>query len=127
LNPFRTYQEKGILWGGGSDYPVTPFPARYGIWASVAGETLLGVYGAHPFRTDESVDVRTALRSFTAWAAHQMFMEDKIGPLEPGKYADLAVWDRDPYTVDTEALEDMRCEMTIFDGKVVFEAGGSGP
>ena len=125
LNPFRTYLDRGILWAGGSDYPVTPFPARNGIWASIARETLLGVYGVNPYGAAESVDVQTALRSFTAWAAHQMFMEDKIGSIEVGKYADLAVWDRDLYSVETAAIQEMRCEMTLFQGKVVYEASGS--
>jgi predicted amidohydrolase YtcJ len=126
LNPFRTYQERGIRWAGGSDFPVTPFPARHGIWASVARETLLGVYGSNPYGTTESVDAATALRSFTAWAARQMFLEEKIGSIEVGKYADLAVWDRDPYTVETGAIQDMKCEMTLFQGKVVHDLiGGS--
>jgi predicted amidohydrolase YtcJ len=125
LNPFRSYLKRGIRWGGGSDYPVTPFPARNGIWASVARETLLGVYGSNPYGSAESVDVRTALRSFTLWAAHQMFLEDKIGSIEVGKYADLAVWDRDFYSVETESLRDMKCEMTLFEGKIVHDASGS--
>ena len=33
LKPFQTYLQKGIRWAGGSDYPVTPFAARYGIWS----------------------------------------------------------------------------------------------
>jgi predicted amidohydrolase YtcJ len=125
LNPFHTYQEKGIRWAGGSDYPVTPFPARFGIWASMARKTLLGVYGDNPYGTAESVDVRTALRSFTLWAAHQMFLEDKVGSIEVGKYADLAVWDRDFYSVDPASIPDMKCEMTIFQGQVVHDVTGS--
>ncbi|MEZ4415799.1 MAG: amidohydrolase [Gemmatimonadota bacterium] len=120
LNPFRTYLQRGIRWAGGSDYSVTPFPARYGIWASVAREPLLGVYGAHPYGTSESVDVLTALRSFTIWAARQMFMEDVIGSIEVGKYADLAVWDRDPLAVPTADLKDMTCHLTVFNGEVVY-------
>ena len=46
------------------------------------------MYGAHPFGTAEAIDVHTALRSYTAWAAHQLFLEDKIGTIEPGKEAD---------------------------------------
>ncbi len=126
LNPFRTYLAKGIVWGGGSDFNVTPYPARYGIWASIARETLKGVYGAHPFGTAESVDVHTALRSYTIWAAHQLFLEDKIGSLEAGKMADIAVWDRDLYSVPASAIKEMKCEMTIFDGRVVYRAAGTG-
>jgi predicted amidohydrolase YtcJ len=39
LNPYATYVKNGILWGGGSDTGVTPFPARLGLWSSTARET----------------------------------------------------------------------------------------
>jgi predicted amidohydrolase YtcJ len=123
LNPFRTFRAKGMTWANGSDYGVTPFPARYGIWAAIAREPLLGVYGKDPFGRGESVDVHAALRAVTIWAARQMFLETKIGSIEPGKYADLAVWDRDFYSVPTSEIKDAKCLMTIFNGKVVFDAG----
>ena len=125
LNPFRSYRERGMIWASGSDFSVTPFPARYGVWASVARRPLLGVYGEQPYGTAESVDVETALRSFTTWVAHQMFLEDKVGTIEPGKYADLAVWDRNPLTAATPELRDMACEMTVFNGEVVYERPAS--
>ncbi len=125
LDPFRTFLARGIRWAGGSDFDVTPFSARYGVWASVARRTERGVYGPTPFGTDEAIDVHDALRSFTTWSAHQFFMDDRIGSLEPGKYADIAVWDRNPYAVPTGDLRDMRCEMTVFDGEVVYRAEGS--
>ena len=121
LNPFKTYRDRGILWADSSDFSVTPYPARYGLWASVARKTLLGVHGDTPYGTDESVDIRTALRSRTIWAARQMFLEDEIGSIEPGKYADLAVWDRNPYDVETDAIREMECQMTLLAGEVVFE------
>jgi predicted amidohydrolase YtcJ len=123
LNPFRTFRAKGMTWANGSDYGVTPFPARYGIWAAIAREPLLGVYGKDPFGRAESVDVHTALRAVTIWAARQMFLERKIGSIEVGKYADLAVWDRDFYSVPTAEIKDAKCLMTIFDGRIVFDAG----
>ena len=100
---------------------MTPFEARFGIWASIARETALGVYGSNPWGMDESVDVQTALKSFTIWAAHQMFLEDQVGSIEVGKRADIAVWDRNPYEVATAALKEMTCVMTVFDGEIVFE------
>jgi len=119
LNPFATYLKKGIVWANSSDFNVTPFAARYGIWASVARETLLGQYG-DAFGRAETVDIHTALKAQTLWPARQMFLEKKIGSIEPGKYADLAVWDRDFYTVPTAQLKDAKCEMTVFNGKVVW-------
>jgi len=121
LNPFRSFQQRGIRWAGGSDYSVTPFPARYGIWASMVRQPLLGVYGADAFGRDEAVDVRTALRSFTLWAAHQMFLDKKTGSIEVGKYADIAVWDTDLYSAEPNAIRDMQCQMTLLEGEVVYQ------
>jgi predicted amidohydrolase YtcJ len=120
LMPYKTYVEKGIVWGGGSDYPVTPFPARYGLWSSVVRKTLNGVYGAQPFGTAESVDIRLALKSYTIWSAHQLFLEDRVGSLEPGKDADIAVWDRDLYSIPSDDLKNLKCELTLLRGKVVY-------
>jgi hypothetical protein len=56
----------------------------------------------------------------TIWAARQMFLERKIGSIEVGKYADLAVWDRDPYAIPTSQLKEMQCQLTMFNGKIVY-------
>jgi hypothetical protein len=125
LIPLKTYLSRGIHWGGGSDFFVTPFPARYGLWASVERETLKGVYGAHPFGTAESVDIHAALRSYTLWSAHQLFLDDKVGSLEPGKEADIAVWDRDMYAMPSSELKNLKCEMTLFSGQVVYKAAAT--
>ena len=120
--PLATFAKQGIPWAGGSDYFVTPFPARYGLWASVARRTLNGVYGFQPFGTAESVDIHTALRSYTIWAAHQLFLEKRVGSVEVGKDADLAVWDKDLYTIPTDELKELKCELTMFRGKIVYRA-----
>jgi hypothetical protein len=125
LEPLKTLEKRGIVWSGGSDSFVTPVPARYGLWASLARETAKGTYGAHPFGMDESVNIHTALRSYTAWGARQMFLENKIGTIEVGKKADIAVWDRDLYAISGEQLKDMKCLMTLIDGKVVYSAPDS--
>jgi predicted amidohydrolase YtcJ len=122
LKPFKTYLEKNIIWGGGSDFRVTPFAARYGLWASIARKTLLGVYGSIPYGVDESVDIHNALRSYTIWNARQLFMENKIGSIEEGKYADIAVWDKDIYTIPTDEIKDLKCQLTLVDGRIVYKA-----
>jgi len=119
LIPLKTLQRRGILWSGGSDYFVTPVAARYGLWASIARQTSAG---REPFGLAESVDRQTALRSYTAWGARQMFLEDKIGTLEAGKRADIAIWDRNFYTTPTAQIKDMKCLMTLLDGEVVYRS-----
>ncbi len=125
LMPFKTYLNKGVWWGGGSDYSVTPFAARYGIWASIARRPLQGSYGPNPFGSAEAIDVHNALRSYTIWAAHQLFLEDKIGSIEVGKEADIAVWDRDLYSIPTDQIKDLKCELTLFGGRIVHQAAGT--
>jgi cytosine/adenosine deaminase-related metal-dependent hydrolase len=45
-----------------------------------------------------------------------LFLDDRIGSIEVGKDADIAIGDRDPYTAPTDSLKDMRCELTLFGG-----------
>jgi predicted amidohydrolase YtcJ len=125
LEPFKTLQSRNILWSGGSDYSVTPLAARYGLWASTARQPLKGTYGLKPFGMAESVDIHAALRSYTAWGSRQMFLENKIGSIEVGKKADIAIWDRDIYSVPTDQIKDMKCLMTLFDGEVVYSSPDS--
>jgi predicted amidohydrolase YtcJ len=122
LKPFKSYLDKGVLWAGGSDFSVTPHPARYGLWSSIARKPLQGSYGSDPFGTEESIDILNALRSYTIWAARQLFMEDKIGSLEVGKYADIAVWDKNMYAIPTEEIKDLKCQMTLLGGHIVYQA-----
>ncbi len=78
-----------------------------------------------PFGTAEGVDIHTALRSYTAWGSRQMFLEGKIGTLEVGKRADIAVWDRDLYSASNDQIKDLKCLMTLLDGEVVYTSQDS--
>jgi len=120
LEPFASFQRNGVIWAGGSDYNVTPYPARYGLWSSVVRETQAAAYGRTPFGMAEAVDIRTALKSYTIWAARQMFLEKQVGSLEIGKDADIAVWAQNPYTMPSADLKNLTCDVTMVAGTVVF-------
>jgi predicted amidohydrolase YtcJ len=122
LEPFKTLLARGVQWTGGSDYPVTPIAARYGLWSAVDRQTLKGTHGERPFGLDESVDIHAALRAYTSAAARQLFREERIGSLVAGKDADIAVWDKNPYAIPAAQLKDLACQMTLFHGEVVFDA-----
>jgi len=68
----------------------------------------------------ERVDRPTALRMYTSWAAEYALRGDKIGTIQPGKYADLVVLDKDYLTVPEDQIKDIQPQLTIFDGKPVF-------
>ncbi len=120
LEPMKSYLNAGLKWASGSDFYVTPLAPRLGLWEMVVRKSLKSLYGPDVFGAEERIDIHNALKSYTTWAAHQMFLDDRIGSLETGKDADIAVWDRNPYQIDGEALKDMHCEATLFLGKVVY-------
>ena len=57
-------------------------------------------------------------RGSKAFAEHQ---EAVKGSIEPGKLADLVVLSDDIFSIPPEAIEKTRVEMTIFDGKVIYQ------
>ena len=68
---------------------------------------------------EEAVDRRTALRMFTRWAAEYVLREDVLGSLEPGKWADLVVIDRDFLSIPNEHINLIKVLLTVVGGKLV--------
>ena len=54
------------------------------------------------------------------WAAHQMFLDDRIGPIEIGKEADIAVWEQDLIRAPVNVLKDLKCVLTLLKGNIVY-------
>ena len=118
--PLRTFGERGILWAGASDFDVSPYAPRHAFWAAATRETLLGTHGANPWGTDESVPIHDTLRAYTATAARQVFLEERIGTIEVGKLADIVAWDRDLYAIPLGELKKARAILTLMNGAVVY-------
>lgn len=66
------------------------------------------------------VDVMTALKAMTLWAAWQHFEEKTKGSIEVGKLADLIILDKDPTAVDPETIDQIKVVETIKEGSTVF-------
>jgi cytosine/adenosine deaminase-related metal-dependent hydrolase len=56
----------------------------------------------------------------TRWAADYVLRGDKLGSIEPGKWADLVVLDQDYMTIPVEQFHTIQPQLTVFDGKIVF-------
>src|SRR5262245_59013676 len=68
----------------------------------------------------QAVDKQTALKMFTRWAAEYVLRENTLGSLEPGKWADFAVIDRDYLNIPDEDLSKVNVLMTAVAGKAVY-------
>ena len=52
----------------------------------------------------------------------QKMIDRDVGSISPGKMADFAVLDADPYTVDPEEIENIGVWSTVFEGKPFIAA-----
>jgi predicted amidohydrolase YtcJ len=72
---------------------------------------------------DQRVDVMTALKAMTIWAAYQAFEEADKGSIEVGKRADFVILSADPTAVDPETLDQLLVTETVKDGESIFRRG----
>jgi Amidohydrolase family len=68
----------------------------------------------------DRVDHATALKMATRWVAEYVLKPDKLGSIEAGKLADLVVLDQDYMTIPDEEVNDIRPQLTMLDGKIIF-------
>lgn len=71
----------------------------------------------------QGMTVEQAIRAVTIDAAWQLRMDDKIGSLEVGKYADLVVLENNPFDVDPLEIEEIDGLMTMMDGQFTHRDG----
>jgi predicted amidohydrolase YtcJ len=116
---FRTIVDHGIQAGiHGDGAHIAPLNPWQHIAFAVTGVNSLG----DRVNGDQQITRQEALRLFTRGNSWFLRMEDKIGSIETGKLADLAVLDRDYFTVPDDQIRQVRSVLTIVDGKVVHES-----
>ncbi|HWB28550.1 MAG TPA: amidohydrolase [Chitinophagaceae bacterium] len=114
--PARSLLQAGTTICGASDWNVStanPFEAMY------EAETRKGRLGV--LDSTQCMPRMAMLYAYTINSAKALMMEKSIGSIEPGKYADLVLVDRDVLTVSPEAMEQTQVLWTMFEGKIIYE------
>jgi predicted amidohydrolase YtcJ len=138
---WNSLEKTGAILAFGSDWPCTwppdPFVsmqemATRQVWRTPATSGLVGTLldGANQggaigamlsYVPEERVSVETAVRGYTWGSAYARFSEDKLGTLEVGKQADLAVLSQDVFTVPADQIRKTKVQLTMVGGKIVFQ------
>lgn len=122
---FKSLIDNGAMLSFGSDWPGTSaalyhMHPKYLIYAAVARKTLKGtpLEGWFP---EQKISVEEAIKAYTINNAYAAFEDDIRGSLEPGKFADITVFDKNLLEIQEEEILNTEVLYTIVDGKVVYK------
>jgi predicted amidohydrolase YtcJ len=114
---FRSLWDSGAVVANGSDAPIEELDP----WAGVVAGVLRTLDERPPWRPEQAVTVKEALRATTVTPAWLAGDERRRGKLIPGHYADLVVLDRDPLACAPEALPEVEVVATMLGGRWVHD------
>ncbi len=117
---FRSLLDSGAVLAFGSDWEVAPMEPLMGIYAAATRRTL---DDKHPggWVPEQKISVAEAIRAYTMGSAYASFTETIKGSIEAGKLADMTVISTDILTISPADIEKARVDMTIFDGRVIYQ------
>ncbi|KQQ47425.1 amidohydrolase [Duganella sp. Leaf126] len=118
---WRTFLDQGSRIACGSDFPVEPPDPFEGLHAAVTRQSAAGVPVGGWYK-HQAMTLNEALRCFTLDAAYAARQENVIGSLEPGKWADFVVIDRDIFAVPPAQLGKVEVLQTWMGGKRVYKS-----
>ena len=121
---WRSLEKAGALLVFGTDWPVMPLEPRIELFAATTREHFNGKPDGG-WIPAEKVALEDAVRHYTLDPARAIGRGAELGSIEPGKLADLAVFDRDLFSVSGLDLLKVNVDLTVFDGKVVYEREGA--
>ena len=117
--PFKSFLDAGVKMCFGTDWYVAPLNPLLGIYAAVTRRTL-DDKNPDGWIPEQKISVEDAIKCYTVNSAYASFEENIKGTIETGKLADLIILSDDILTIDPNKIKDVKVEMTMFDGKVIY-------
>ena len=117
---WKSMLDMGIHASGGSDAPVESFSIMENIYHAVTMKKLNGTPEGG-WLPEERMSVDEAVKLFTKYAAYPSYTEEENGTIELGKCADLVVTEKDIYAIDPDEIKDVKIDMTMIGGKLVYQ------
>ena len=118
---WRRLLDSGAIIASGSDFPVELPNPFHGLHAAVARQDRSDLPEGGWY-ADQVMTRAEALHSFTLAAAYAAHQETRLGSLEPGKWADFILVDRDYFEIPAAEIDDIRVIQTWVGGKLVYES-----
>lgn len=118
---WRKLLESGAVIANGSDFPVELANPFYGLHASIARQDRNNMPD-NGWYSGEKLTREETLHSFTLAAAYAAHQEDRLGSLEPGKWADFIIIDRDYFEIPVRDIHSIKVLQTWVGGEKVYEA-----
>lgn len=115
----------GVITSIHSDFPVAVPNPLAEVWSAVTRRNLYT--GSKQWAAAEALPVSEAMKMITINAAYTLGVEDKVGTIEAGKYADFVVLGDDPQTVSAVKIKDIPIAATILGGRVIPASETSRP
>jgi len=116
---WRRLLDAGANITNGSDFPVELPNPFLGLHATITREDRGGMPEGG-WLPDQVLSREEALHSFTLATAYASHREDTLGSLEPGKWADFIVIDRDYFEIPESQIDDTRVLQTWVGGKLLY-------
>lgn len=117
---WRRMLDAGVSVANGSDFPVELSNPFHGLYATVTRQSRDG-QPEGGWYADQALTRAEALHSFTLAGAFAARQEKRLGSLEPGKWADFIVIDRNYFTVPASEIDDIVVLETWVGGQKVFD------